>query len=78
MSVRKTQNHITHVAPLYDEVLVPAGVVKQMQIGTATVSYFRCQEYYDAVAPLVKERPELFHYYEGYQARETAGKELVR
>ena len=68
MSVRKTQRHITNVAPLYDEVLVPEGVVKQCQVGAATVSYFRCQEYFEAVTPLVKSRPELFHYVKGWQA----------
>ena len=69
MSARKTKKHIMNVAPLYDQVLVPDGVVKQFTVGQAIVSWFRCQEYYDAVAPLVLERPELFHYVEEWKPK---------
>lgn len=68
MSVRRTLDTITHVAPLYDEVLVPDGVVKQTQVGASEVSYFRAQEYFDAVAPLVETRPDLFYYEKGWKA----------
>lgn len=65
MSVRLTQAHVTDVDALYDLLLVPAGVVKQTQIGASTVSWFRCGEYYDAVFEAVKQHPEYF-----YRARE--------
>lgn len=61
MSVRATQQHVTDVDALYDKLLVPAGVVKQVQIGAATVSYFRCQDYFEAVSAAVVEHPEYFY-----------------
>jgi len=67
MSVRRTLDTITHVAPLYDEVLVPSGVVKQTQVGASTVSYFRAREYMDAVVPLVQSCGELFYYEKGWR-----------
>ena len=66
MSVRKSLDTITNVAPLYDEYLVPRGIVKQVQIGQSTVSWFRAAEYFDAVLPLVKDKPEWFFYNRNY------------
>ena len=62
MHVRRDMQTITSVARLYDEYLVPRGVVKQVRIGGSLVSYFRTAEYVDAVIPLVQSRPELFYY----------------
>lgn len=60
MSVRATQGHVTDVDALYDELLVPTGVVKQMQIGAAVVSWFRCEEYFEAATRAIHEHPDYF------------------
>ncbi len=62
MHVRKDMQTVTSVAPLYDDYLVPRGIVKQVQIGSSTVSFVRAAEYVDAVVPLVHSRPEYFYY----------------
>ncbi len=64
MSVRHTLRHITHVEPAYEKLLM-TGVVRQCQVAGATVSYFRAQEYFDAVYQMVQDEPDLFFYYKG-------------
>ena len=61
MSVRATQSHITDVDALYDKLLVPGGIVKQTQIGASMVSWFRCAEYFEAVADATRSHPEYFY-----------------
>lgn len=61
MSVRARPWFVTDVDDLYDAVLIPQGVVSQTHVGAATVSWFRCQDYYQAVSDMVKTNPHYFY-----------------
>lgn len=60
MSVRSSLGHTTRVDPIYD-LLTEWGVVHHADVGASAVSWFDCQEYYDAVAPLVARTPDKFY-----------------
>ena len=60
MFVRRDQRVITDIVPGMDE-LFEAGVIKAVQVGDATVHYMSANDFFDNMAPIVREYPEKLH-----------------
>jgi len=44
--------------------LLAAGVIKEIQVGSAKVHYMTANEFFDNMGPIVRDHPEKLHYIE--------------
>ncbi len=63
MFVRLNDRVQTYIVPGMNELLA-AGVIKEVQVGTAKVHYLTANEFFDNMSVIVREHPEKLHYIE--------------
>jgi len=63
MFVRKHDRVKTYIVPGMNELLA-AGVIQEVQVGTAKVHFATAKDFYDHMSVIVREHPEKLHYVE--------------
>ena len=63
MFVRLNDRYKTYIVPGMNDLLA-ADVIKEIEVGAAKVHYLTANEFFDNMAPIVRERPEKLHYVE--------------
>ncbi len=63
MFARKTERVKTYIVPGMNELLA-AGVIKEIQVGTAKVHYASARDFFINMSMIIREHPEKLHYIE--------------
>ncbi|HRJ76288.1 MAG TPA: hypothetical protein PLX90_09830, partial [Anaerolineales bacterium] len=63
MFVRNNDRVKTFITPGMND-LLHAGVIKEIEVGTAKVHTMTANEFFDNMSPIVRDHPEKLHYIE--------------